>query len=192
MWSWTYTMNLQLRIFWLQCSSDRISAAIGDISTIQCSSYSKRCAKYSAYPSDYAILSVVPAMYSAVSALHIHDSIFEWTYLSCYWRYVDNSMRLVLLSLCQIPVYAIWTVVPNIYNDLTAPHIQDSIFNWTYLHCYWRYVDNSASVIPQTLSPILRTSSRIRYVNCGLCHVQYNYRTPHTGYNIQLKVSALL
>jgi hypothetical protein len=35
LWSRTYTMHLQLRIFRLQCSSERICAAIGDVSTIQ-------------------------------------------------------------------------------------------------------------------------------------------------------------
>jgi hypothetical protein len=147
-------MYLQFHIFRLQYSNERIYAAVGDISTIQCSSYSKRCAKYSAYPSDYAMWSVVPAMYSAISALHIQASIFKWTYLRWYWRYVDNSMRLVLQSLCQIPVYAIWTEVPNIYNVLTAPHIQDSIFNWTYLRCYWRYVDNSMRLVLLSLCQI--------------------------------------
>jgi hypothetical protein len=40
------------------------------------------------------------------------------------------------------PVYAMWSVVPDIYNVLTAPHIQTSIFNWTYLRYYWSYLDN--------------------------------------------------
>jgi hypothetical protein len=35
-WSRTYTMYLQLRIFWPQYSAERICAAIGDITTIQC------------------------------------------------------------------------------------------------------------------------------------------------------------
>jgi hypothetical protein len=40
------------------------------------------------------------------------------------------------------PDYAMWTVVPDIYNVITAPHIQPSIFNWTYLRWDRRYVDN--------------------------------------------------
>jgi hypothetical protein len=36
------------------------------------------------------------------------------------------------------PVYASWTVVPDIYNAFTAPHIQDSIFSWMFLRHYWR------------------------------------------------------
>jgi hypothetical protein len=192
--------------------------------------------------------SVVPAIYSVISALHIEASIFKWTYLRWYWRYVDNSMRFVLQSLCQIPDYAIWTVGPNIYNVLTDPHIQDSIFSWTYLRCYWRYIDNSASVILQpscqycahppeyamwtvvsamysiitaphipatifnwmylrchcwyidnsmcvilqTWFEIQRTSSTLRYLNCGPGHIQWTYSSTYSGWNIQLHVSALL
>jgi hypothetical protein len=48
------------------------------------------------------------------------------------------------------PVYAMWTVVPDIYNVFTAPNIQASIFNWTYLRWYWWYLDISMSVILQS------------------------------------------
>jgi hypothetical protein len=43
------------------------------------------------------------------------------------------------------PVFAMWTVILDIYNVFTAPHIQA----WTYLRCNWRYHDNSVSVIQQ-------------------------------------------
>jgi hypothetical protein len=241
-------MYLQFHIFSLQYSIERIYSAIGDISRIQCASYSKRCAKYSAYPSEYAVWSVVPAIYSVISALHIQASIFKWTYLRWYWRYVGNSLRLALQSLCQIPVYVIWNVVPNIYNVLTAPHNQASIFIWTYLRCYWTYVDNSASIILQTwsnysahppvyaiwtvvpelynvltiphiqapifnwtylrchwtyiensmrliqqaLCQIQRISFRLRYVKCGPGHIQCNFRSTHSGFNIQMNVSTLI
>jgi hypothetical protein len=71
LWSRTYTMHLQLRIFRLQCSSERICAAIGNISTIQCSLYCKLVAKYSAHPPVYAMRPVVPAIYKVFSAPHI-------------------------------------------------------------------------------------------------------------------------
>jgi hypothetical protein len=96
-WFRSYTMLLELRIFRVQYSSERICAAIGGISTIEWALNGKHGAKYSANP----------------------------------------------------PVYAMWTVVPDIYNVITAPHIQTSIFNWTYLRCYWRYLANSTLVIPQ-------------------------------------------
>jgi hypothetical protein len=109
MWCRIYTKYLQLRIFMLQYSAVGICAAIIYITTIQCALYCKLGAKYSAYP----------------------------------------------------PVYAMWTVVPNIYNAFTAPHIQTSIFIWTYLPCYWRYLYNSKRVILQTLSQIQRIPSRL-------------------------------
>jgi hypothetical protein len=73
------------------------------------------------------------------------------------------------------PVYAMWTVVPDIYNVITAPHIQASIFNCTYLRCNWRYHDNLMCVILQTWWQIKRTSSSLPYVNCGPGHIQGTY-----------------
>jgi hypothetical protein len=55
LWSQTYTMHLHLRIFRLQCSSERICTAIGDIANMQGASYCKRGAKYSAHPPVYAV-----------------------------------------------------------------------------------------------------------------------------------------
>jgi hypothetical protein len=117
----TYTMLLQFRIFRLQYSTERICAAIGDISTTQWALHFKFGAKYSAHP----------------------------------------------------PVYAMWTIVADIYNVFTAPHIEASIFIWTYLRCYWKYLDNSMRVILHSWCQILRTSSSLRYVNYGPGHIQY-------------------
>jgi hypothetical protein len=50
LWSRTYTMYLQLCIFRLQYSTERICAAIVDITTIQCALYSKLGAKKGAHP----------------------------------------------------------------------------------------------------------------------------------------------
>jgi hypothetical protein len=90
------------------------------------------------------------------------------------------------------PLYAIWTVVPDIYTVNTVPHIQDSIFNWTCLRWYWRYVDKSIRLILQTLCQIQRTVSRLRYVDCSPGHIQCSYSSAYIGFNIQLNVSALL
>jgi hypothetical protein len=90
------------------------------------------------------------------------------------------------------PVFAVWTVDPDIYNVITAPHIQSSIFSWTYLLCYWRYLDNSMRVIVQTWSQIQRTSSRLYNVYCGPGHIQYIYSSIYSDFNIHLNVSALL
>jgi hypothetical protein len=43
--------------------------------------------------------------------------------------------------------YAVCTLVPYIYNVITAPRIQASIFNRTYQRCFWRYADICMRVI---------------------------------------------
>jgi hypothetical protein len=90
------------------------------------------------------------------------------------------------------PLYAIRTVVPDKYTVNTVPHIQYSIFNWTCLRWYWRYVDISMRRILQTLCQIQITSSRLRYVDCSPCHILCSYSSSYIGFNIQLNVSPLL
>jgi hypothetical protein len=85
-----------------------------------------------------------------------------------------------------------WTVVQDIYNVITALHIQASIFDWTCLRCYWKQSDISMRVVLQSWCQIQRTSSRLHYLNCGPGHIQCNYSTAYSGSNIQLNVSALL
>jgi hypothetical protein len=127
LWSRTYTMHLQHRIFSLQYSSQRICAAIGGISAIQCALYCKLGAKYSPHP----------------------------------------------------PVYAMWTMVPDIYNAFTTPYNQTSIFIWTYLPCFFTYHDNSMRVTLQTCCQIQRTSSNLCYLNCGHGHIQSTYSSAY-------------
>jgi hypothetical protein len=55
LWSRTYTKRLQLHIFRLQYSFERICPAIVHISTIQCSLYCKLFAKYNVHPPVYAL-----------------------------------------------------------------------------------------------------------------------------------------
>jgi hypothetical protein len=71
LWFRTYTMHLQLHIFRLQYSFERICAAIVHITTIQCALYCKLVAKYSAHPQVYAMRPVVPAIYKVLTAPHI-------------------------------------------------------------------------------------------------------------------------
>jgi ribosomal protein S27E len=134
LWCRLYKKYLQLRIFGLQYSAVGICAASVDITWILCALYRKLDGKFSAHP----------------------------------------------------PAYAVWTVVLAIYNAFTAPHIQTSIFIWTYLPCYWRYLYNSKRVILQTLSQIQRIPSRLRYVNCGPGHIQCIYSTAYSDFTIQL------
>jgi ribosomal protein S27E len=132
LWSRTYTMHLQHRIFRLHYSAVGICAAIVDITTLQFALYCKFGAKHSAHP----------------------------------------------------PVYATWSVVPCIFNVITAPHIQASIFNWTYLCCYCRYPDIWMRVELQIWCQKQRTSSRLRCVDCGPMHIQCNYSSAYSGFNI--------
>jgi hypothetical protein len=153
LWSRTYTTYLQRRIFRHQYSSESICSDIGDISTIQCVLYCKHGAKHSAHPPVNAIWTVVPAIYNVLTTPHIQTSIFNCTYLRGYWRYIDNSASVILPTWCQYSahssVYAVWTVVPDIYNVCRVPHILASILKWTYLRCYSRCIENSMCVILQ-------------------------------------------
>jgi hypothetical protein len=88
--------------------------------------------------------------------------------------------------------FAMWTVVPDIYNAFTAPYIQNSIFIWSYLPCYWRYLENSMLVKLQAWCQIQHTSYGLRYENCGPGHIQCIYSSACSGFNINLNVSALL
>jgi hypothetical protein len=90
------------------------------------------------------------------------------------------------------PIYAMWTVVPDIYTVNTVPHIQASVWNRKYLRCNWRYLDISMRDVLQTGSQIQRTSSSLHYVNCGPGHVQCHYRSTYLGFNSHLNVSRSL
>jgi hypothetical protein len=98
---------------------------------------------------------------------------------------LPNTAHIIQFTLCE-------TVVPTIYHVITAPHIQASIFNWIYLRCYWRYLDNSMSVIPQSWCQIQSTFPGLRYVKCGSGHIQCNYSYVYSGFNIQVNQYALL
>jgi hypothetical protein len=90
------------------------------------------------------------------------------------------------------PAFAMWTVVPHIYNVFIAPHIQSWIFDWSYLRCCLRYADICMRVILQIWCQIQSTSSGLRYVNCGPGHIQCIYNSIYSDINIHMNVSALL
>jgi hypothetical protein len=161
------------------------------MSTIQCASYCKHGAKYCAHPPLYAMWTVVPDIYNEITA-----RIFRLQYSA-----VGNCAVIVDITTIQCalyckpgakysappPVYAMCTVVPDIYKVFTASHIQATIFNWTYLRCYWKYHDNSVCVILQTWCQIQRTSSSFRCVNCGLCYLQSISSSAYLGFNIHCR-----
>jgi hypothetical protein len=55
-----------------------------------------------------------------------------------------------------------------------------------------RYLDNSMLVILQTWCQIQRTSYSLRCVICGPGHIQCNYSSAYSDFNVRLNVSALL
>jgi hypothetical protein len=150
-WSRTYTKYFLLRIYMLQYSMERICAAIGDDRTFRSPLYCKLGGKYSAHHPVYPMWTVVPDIYNVITA-----RVFRLQYSAdriCADIGDNRTLRCPLY--CKFgakysahhPVYPMWTVVPDIYDVITAPHIQASIFNWTYLRCNWRYHDNSMCVI---------------------------------------------
>jgi hypothetical protein len=102
LWSRPYTMKWQHRIFSLQYSTEHICATIGDTSTIQCSFYCKFGVKYNAHRPVYSMWTVVPYIYKIFTAPHIQATKFSWTYLRCNWRYLYNSMRVIVQTWIQI------------------------------------------------------------------------------------------
>jgi hypothetical protein len=140
-------------------------------------------------------------LWSRSYTMHLQISIFRLQYsaVGICAAIADISTMLRALNCkpggkCSAhpPVYAVWTVFPVIYNAFTAPYIQRSIFIWTYLRCNCRYHDNSMLVVPQMLRQILRTSTSLRCVNCGLGYLQSIYSSEYLGFNIRRNVSALL
>jgi hypothetical protein len=196
LWSRTYTVHLQLLIFRPQYSAERICADIGDIPQIN-ARYNANLVPYIAHTLQFKLCERVVPRYTMQIQFRIIRLQFS-TERICAAIGEMPTFRCALQ--CKLgakysanpPVYAIWTVVPNIYKAVTSPHIQSSIFNWMYLRCYWRYLDNSMSVILQSWCHIQPTSSSIRYVNCGPDHIQWNDSSAYSGFNMQVKVSALI
>jgi hypothetical protein len=104
---------------------------------------------------------------------------------ACYTaNLVPNTEPILRFTLCEL-----WS---RTYTIVTAPHIQPSIFIWTFLRCYWKYLDNSMLVILQTCFQIQSTSTSLRNATCGPGHIQSIFSTAYLGFNIQLKVAPQL
>jgi hypothetical protein len=179
-------------MFRLQYSTERISAAIRDMSRIQCALYCKLCAKCSAHPPDFATWIVVPAICSVITAPHIQASIFDWTYLRWYWRYVDNSAR---YTANLVPIQRTTTSFRNV--NCGPGHIQ-CFYSSTYsrfniqlnispplLEIYRQFHVRYTA----TLVAIKRTASCLRGVNCGPGHIHCKYISACSDFNIQQNVS---
>jgi hypothetical protein len=195
-WSRTYTKYLQLRIYMLQYSMERICAAIGDIRTFRSPLHCKFGGKYSAHHPVYPMWTVVPDIYNVNTVPHILASIFNCTYLRWYWICVDNSMRLILQTLCHIQ-----RISSKLRNVNCGPgHIH---CNYSSTYSVFNIEQNVARLILETcrqfterynanLVPIQRVTSSLRNVNSGPGHIHCKYSCAYSGFNIQMKVSALL
>jgi hypothetical protein len=98
------------------------------------------------------------AMWSRPYTKYLQLRIFRLQYSTdCICAAIGDIAKIQFALLCNLgakysahhPVYAMWTMVRHIYNVITAPHIQASIFNWTYLLGYWRYAGICMPVILQ-------------------------------------------
>jgi hypothetical protein len=188
LWSRTYTMHLQLHIFRLQYSSQRICAAIVDTTSIQCvrnlvpnTAHILRytlCELWSRPNTKYFQYSIFRLQYSAVG---ICAAIVHITTIQC-----ALYCKLFAKYNAHPPVYALWTVVPTISKVLTAPHIQALILNSRQLPCYCRYLDNSMRVILHSWCQIQRTSTSLRYATCGPGQIQSIFSSAYLGLNFQL------
>jgi hypothetical protein len=137
LWSRSNPIWVHMLMLSLQYSIERISAAIGRLSTIRCALYSTFVAKYRAQYPGYAITCLVPVKSNSITFIGVQASIFNWTYLHCNWFFIDKSMRVILHISC---------------------HTQGTI-------------------------------TGLRYVNSSHRQIQYNYSSSYAGFYIQLNVS---
>jgi hypothetical protein len=139
---------------------------------------------------------VVPHVYNVSTAPHIQSWIFDWTYLRCSWRYADVCMRVILQILCQIQSPSsglrymnsgpghILCIYSSAYSDFNV-HLNVSAL-------LLEISRQLLSRILQTWCQIQRTSTGLRYVNCGPGHIQCIYSSIYSDFNIHLIESALL
>jgi hypothetical protein len=190
LWSRTYIKYLQLRIFRPQYSAEGRSPAIGGISSIQWALYCKLGANYSAHPPAFAMCTVVRP-YTKYLQLRIFRLQYSAEGRSPAIGGIPSMQWALYCKLganysAHPPVSTMWTVDPTICKVFTAPHIKALIFSCRYRRCFCRYHHISMRVIMQTWCQIQRTSSSLRYVNCGPGHIQCIYSSAYLGFNIQL------
>jgi hypothetical protein len=142
-------------------------------------------------------------MWSRPYAMHIQLRIFRLQYSSVGVCAAIVDITTVQCALyCKLgakysarsPVYAMWTVVPAIYKVLIAPHIQTSIFIWTYLRCYCTFHDEfnarcTANLVPNAAHTLQFTLSDLwsrpytKYLQLRIFIPQYSAegRSPAIG-----------
>jgi hypothetical protein len=158
--------------------------------------YTANLVPYLTHHPVYPMWTMIPSTCNVIIAPNIQALIFNWICLRGYWRYVDNSMLLILQTWCQIQL----TIARLRYVNCCPGHIQCN-----YSSAYSGF-NSQLNVYPSLLEicrefnapytatwcQIQRTSSRFRYVNCDHGHIQCIYSSAYSGVNNQLNVSALL
>jgi hypothetical protein len=139
---------------------------------------------------------VIPDIYNVYTVPHILASIFKRTYLRCYWRYIENSMCVILQAWCQIK-----RTFSRLRRVNSVPgHIQCNYISkyWGFniqqnvapllLDICWQFSENYTA----NMVPIQRTTSSLRNVYSCPGHIQCNYSSEYSGFNIQLNLPEVL
>jgi hypothetical protein len=180
----------------LQYSIERISVAIGCLSTSRCVLYSTFPAKYRAQNPVWAMSTLVPS-----NPVKWHFLLFSLQYsidrISAAIVGVSTNrcaLYLTYAAKCSLfpPDYATSTLVPVKFNKVTVLLVQASIFNSTYIRCDWLFIEKSMRVVLHICCHIKRVSSCFRYVNNGPGQIKYIYISCYSGINIQLNVSPMI
>jgi hypothetical protein len=190
-------MILQICVFRLVYSFECISAAIADITATRCAFYSKFAPKYSADLPVFAMSTLVRAKSFVFPGLHIYAYVFNKLYLRCYWRYVDNSERVMLHICCQ----KLRTC--SCLHYVTAGRRQIQCYCSTAcsgFNIQLNVSPNPLEICRHSLRDILlicsqtqRSCSCLHYVISGRGQIQCCCCShAYSGFNIQLHVSTLL
>jgi hypothetical protein len=96
-------------------------------------------------------------------------------------KFVPNTARLIQFTLCEL-----WTrdIQCNYRSAYSGFNIQLNVSALILEICRQFNVRYTANMVP-----IQRTFFSLRYLNCGSRHVQCNYSSAYSGFNIQLNVS---
>jgi hypothetical protein len=166
LWFRLYAKYLQIRILRLQYSAAGIIATIVDITSIN-ARYTANLMPNAAHILQFTLYDLWFRPYTKYLQLLIVRPQYSTERI---WPAIGDIPTLRCALYCKHcakcsphpPVYGMWTVVRAINKVLIAPHIQTSIFIWTYLRCYCTYHDNSMRVTLQAWCQIQRTSSSLR------------------------------
>jgi hypothetical protein len=137
-----------------------------------------------------------PGHIQSIIAQHVQASKFNRKYLCCYWIYIDNSMCVILQTWCQIQrtCSSLRNVncgpghIQCIYSSANSGFIIQLKGSALILEIYRRFkVRCTANMLPNT-------ANVLQFTLCELWsrHIQCKYSSAYSGFNIQLRVSALI